>query len=310
MTTLPRVTVVGGAGVGLVFSVEQLPAAGESVLAGGLNTMSGGKSANQAIGVGFLGADCRIISAVGDDIFKPTALGALQKHGVDVGGVIVSKDNATMVGVVIVDDDGDNRIVISPNSLSELTSAHIETREEAIATADVCLVGLEIPSEAAVRALEIARQHGVRTVLNPAPSPPPELSDQLLALSDVVTPNQSEAQTMSKVSGEADEQARALVERGAHAAVVTVGADGVVFCDGRSLRRVSAPHVSNVVDTSGAGDAFNAAFVVAWASGRGLEEACRIGCEAGARIITGPGFVDALDTWQGLGEHITDVLDG
>lgn len=303
-----RVAVVGGSGVGVVFSVGRSPDAGESVLADEMRVMSGGKSANQAIGVATLGGACSFVSAVGDDVFRDAALERLIEAGVDVSGVVTKAAAGTMLGSVVVDGSGDNRIVIAPNALAALTPADIETQEERIAAADVCLVGLEIPVAPALRALEIARAHGVTTILNPAPSPPGESVSALLAQTDIVVPNQTEAAAMTGTDGDAAAQARALVGAGAGTAVVTVGARGAVVFDGKTVSEVPAPTVTDVVDTSGAGDAFNAALAVVLAGGAPLLDACRLGCEAGARIVRGPGFVDALHTWEGLADAVDAAL--
>lgn len=297
----PRVTVVGGAGVGLVFAVDRSPESGESVLAHQVLVMSGGKAANQAIGAAYLGARTAFVSAVGDDSFRSSALAKLLEYGVDIDAVVVNGDAATMLGAVIVDGQGDNRIVIAPNALAELSAADMDAAADKIASADVCLVGLEIPADAALAALRIAHQHGVRTILNPAPAPEPSIARELLALTDIVTPNSSEAATMTGSSRRSPETyARELVAAGAGTAVVTMGSEGVLIFDGERSLRVEASHVADVVDTSGAGDAFNAALAVALGSGSSLEEACAAGCDAGARIVRGPGFVDALDTWKEL----------
>ncbi|MBW3560947.1 MAG: bifunctional hydroxymethylpyrimidine kinase/phosphomethylpyrimidine kinase [Actinobacteria bacterium] len=307
MSRTPKVTVVGGAGVGLVFDVDRSPEAGESVLANGVIVMSGGKAANQAIGAAFLGASTAFVSAVGDDPFRPTALERLTEHGVDISHVITKADHGTMLGAVIVDRAADNRIVIAPNVLAALSEEDIESVEPVIARADVCLVGLEIPVEPATAALRIARRHGVRTILNPAPSPPRESVPDLLALSDIVTPNLPEARAMTRATtSSAEAYASALLAGGAGTAVITLGAEGVLVHGEGTTTRVEAPTVDHVLDTSGAGDAFNAAFAVALAAGDDLIQACSVGCDAGSRIVQGPGFVDALDTWQELHGRYAD----
>lgn len=314
MNRVPSVAVVGGAGVGLVFAVDRSPEAGESVFANSVIMMSGGKAANQAIGAAYLGASTAFVSAVGDDPFRAPALERLIEHGVDVSHVVTMADDGTMLGAVIVDRTADNRIVIAPNALAALSADDVERAESVIARADVCLVGLEIPVEPAVAALRIARRNGVRTVLNPAPSPPVESVSELLAFADIVTPNLSEAQAMTgSADGTAESYASALRAAGAGVVVVTLGAEGVLVDGEGTTARIGAPCVEDVTDTSGAGDAFNAAFAVALAAGAELADACEAGCDAGSRIVQGPGFVEALHTWRDLrgryvgGRHDADT---
>lgn len=310
MSGRPAVAVVGGAGVGLVFDVERSPDAGQSVLARSVRIMSGGKAANQAIGAAYLGATTTFISAVGDDALREPALGQLTAHGVDLDHLVTKPEHGTMVGAVIVDATAENRIVIAPNALSALCAQDIEDAEEAITRADVCLVGLEIPVEPARAAMEVARRHGVRTILNPAPSPPREAAAELLALADVVTPNLTEARALTGSDDpSAESLATTLSAMGPEVVVLTLGAEGILVHNGITSR-VPSPRVDDPVDTSGAGDAFNAAFAVALAAGAGLIEACEAGCDAGARIVQGPGFVDALDTWAELQGRFAKSSDG
>ena len=165
----PRVTVVGGCGVGLVFRVRRSPERGESVLADELRIMSGGKAANQAIGVSVLGAESSLISAVGRDVLASTALAVMRREGVDTSAIVEIEDVGTMVGSVEVEYSGDNRITIAPGALACLTAEHVERFDELIASSDVCLVSLEIPVEPALAALVIARRHGVTTISTPRP---------------------------------------------------------------------------------------------------------------------------------------------
>ena len=172
----------------------------------------------------------------------------------------------------------------------------------AIEGADVCIVSLEISIDAAAEALRIARLHGVTTVLNPAPAPPPRRAVELFSLADWVIPNENEAAAMGSQGGSPDEHARALLEQGARGVVITLGSEGALVATASSLQRIPTMPVPDdeMVDTSGAGDAFNAAFAVAMAAGIDVFGAVALGCEAGSRICRGPGFVEALDQLEGL----------
>lgn len=269
---MARVAVVGSYGVGLTFGVERVPERGETVVGTVFRTDHGGKGSNQAIGAARLGADVALLTAVGEDSFGAEALALWAAEGVDANAV-VRVPLPTMAGAILVDAGGENRIVIVPGALSALTPEHVDGFAAAIAAADVCLVQLEIPVETARRALEVGRREGVRTVLNPAPAPSEPLPAAMLQLVDYVTPNESEAAAVGAAS----------------TIVLTRGANGAELRDERVAAFPAA-----VVDTTGAGDAFNAAFAVALAEGRPDRDAVRWGCAAGAHMVEHAGVIPGL----------------
>lgn len=295
-----RVTVVGAAGVGLQFR-GRLPEPGETVLAEAVTTTSGGKSANQAIGAAWLGAEVELVTAVGPDPLSAVVRDAIRANGVGDRGLLELAEGATMVGAVLVDADGENRVVLHPGVLAAVRPEHVAGREELIAAADVCLVGLDgFPVAAAAEALAVARRHGVTTVFNPAPADDSEALRELLPLCDHLTPNRLEAGVLAGGAADPLELADRLHALGAGNVAVTAGADGVALAGSSGAERIPAEPVANVVDTSGAGDAFNAAYAVAVARGRPAREACVQGCRAAARTIQGVGFVGTRALWDGL----------
>ncbi len=303
MVTRPvHLVAVGGVGLGIRFDVERPAAAGETAFARNVSTINGGKASNQAIGAALFGADASIISAIGGDEFAPLVRDQLVRHGVDVRSLVEFPGHHSMVGAVMVDGRGENYITLAPGALAQLTADDVRTHAGAIEGADICVVSLEISIAAATEALRIARDHGVTTVLNPAPAPPPTEATALLALADWVTPNESEATAMCGECGSPEERARALLDRGARGVVMTLGPDGALVATGSSSQRVATTAVPDdqMVDTAGAGDAFNSAFAVALASGLATLDAVSLGCQAGSRICRGPGFVEALDQLRGL----------
>lgn len=269
---MARVAVVGSYGVGLTFGVERVPDRGETVVGSVFRIDHGGKGSNQAIGAARLGADVDLLTAVGEDAFGAEALALWAAEGVDAQAV-VRVPLPTMAGAILVDATGENRIVIVQGALSALTPEHVDAFAPAIAAADVCLVQLEIPVQTARRALEVARREGVRTVLNPAPAPTEPLPAAMLELVDYVTPNESEAAAVGS----------------ARNVVLTLGAEGAQLRDERVAAFPAA-----VVDTTGAGDAFNAAFAVALAERRPELDAVRWGCAAGAHMVEHAGVIPGL----------------
>jgi ribokinase len=277
---VPRVAVVGSYGVGLTVELDRVPEAGETVVGRSFRIDHGGKGSNQAIGAARLGADVDFLTAIGDDAFGHEAIALWQAEGVNAETVL-APPAATMTAPIFVEPSGQNRIVIVPGALAHLTRSHVDTFAERIAAADVCIVQLEIPVETALYALDVARRAGVATILNPAPAPSQPISSEV----DYVTPNETEA---AAVAG-----ARAKL-------VLTLGEQGAEL-DG--VRVPAFP--ATVVDTTGAGDAFNAAFAVALAEGRPDLEAVRFGCAAGAHMVEHAGVVPGLPTRRELEERLS-----
>ena len=268
---MTRVAVVGSYGVGLTFGVERLPERGESVIGDLFRTDHGGKGSNQAVGAARLGAEVDLLTSVGEDAFGDGALALWAEEGVDSSAVLRAP-LPTMTAAILVERGGDNRIVIVPGALSALSPAHVDAFTPQIEAADMLLVQLEIPVETALHALEVARDAGVRSVLNPAPAPPEPVSPA----ADYVTPNETEAPAVRAAPG---------------TLVVTIGDQGARLGD----EQVPA-FAANVVDTTGAGDAFSAAFAVALAEGASDRDAVSWGCAAGAYMVEHEGVVPGLPT--------------
>jgi ribokinase len=266
-----RIAVVGSYGVGLTFVLARLPDRGETLIGDLFRTDHGGKGSNQAIGAARLGADVALLTAVGEDAFGDRALALWAEEGVDASAVLRAPE-PTMTAAILVERGGDNRIVIVPGALSALAPEHVDAFAGRVAEADVLLVQLEIPIETALHALDVGRRAGVRTVLNPAPAPPAPIAP----MCDYVTPNETEAPAVAAAQAT---QVVTLGERGAR-----VG--------GRTVPAFPA----GPVDTTGAGDAFSAAFAVALAEGASDLEAVRWGCAAGAHMVEHEGVVPGLPT--------------
>ncbi|MBX3095002.1 MAG: ribokinase [Cryobacterium sp.] len=303
-----RIAVAGGYGVALTMRVTTAPSAGETVTGGILSQGHGGKGSNQAVGAARLGADVSLFTAVGDDANGAAAREFWALEGVDAASVVTTAD-ATMVGFIIVDETGENRIAIAPGALAGLTPADAEGFRSAIADADLFVVSLEIPLAVALRLLAIAREEGTPTVLNPAPAEP--LPDEAWATIDYLTPNSTEAATLlaldESVLTDAATAAERLSSRFDGTVVVTGGSTGAVVVHGGATTRVPALRVPEVVDTTGAGDAFTAAFSVAIARGQSAVEAARFASTAGAYAVTIAEVIPSLATHEQL-ENFQNTL--
>jgi ribokinase len=277
-----RVAVVGSYGVGLTFGCDRVPRAGETVVGRLFRTDHGGKGSNQAVGAARLGADVTLLTAVGEDAFGDGAHELWRDENVDARAVLRTR-LPTMCAAILVEPSGENRIVIVPGALTALTSEHVAAFAPQIHAADVLLVQLEIPVETALRALELARDAGVRTILNPAPAPPEPIAPAV----DYLTPNETEVHAVRDAEG---------------TLVVTLGEEGARLGD-EHVRAFPA----HARDTTGAGDAFAAAFAVAIAEARSDLDAVRWGCAAGAHMVEHPGVIPGLPTRAELERRLDAV---
>ena len=295
----PLVTVVGGYGVGMTVRTSRVPERGETIGDAVFSAGPGGKGSNQAVGVARLGARAALVSAVGADTLGADARPFWDAEHVDHSHVVTVRDAATMVGTILVEPDGENRIIVSPGALDHLTAADVRAAATTVAGSDLVLISQEVPEEIVVEALRVARENGVRTQLNPAPGRAlPPGTEHLV---DVLTPNASEARLLAGLPAaaendhadadadqrEADHLLDALraVYTGA-VLVLTRRRHGAVVDDRGQRFAVPAPAGVVPVDTTGAGDAFNAAVAVGLVEGQPVADAVRLGVAAGAFAVT------------------------
>ncbi len=267
----------------LVVRCESLPRPGETILARSSTEVPGGKGANQAVAASRLGAKVNMIGRVGDDSFASKLLSGLHSNGVDTSSVLTTASIASGVAVIGVQDNGQNQIMVVPNSNGLLTPNDVDMFEAVIQNADILLLQLEIPLVTAVHAAAIARAHGVPVLLDPAPAPK-EFPAELFNV-DVMCPNQSEAAVILgrhvNTIDEAKSAAADLCSRGVRLAIVTLGGEGAIVCDGSTCTWRDAFAI-DAVDTTAAGDAFAAAFAVCWIESNSVDQAMFFSCAAGA----------------------------
>ncbi len=281
MSSPVDVCVVGSANLDLVAGTPRLPGPGETVLGHSYAEHAGGKGLNQAVAAARSGASTAFVGAVGDDAAGTRLRDVLAADHIDAAR-LRTVDAPTGRALIAVDDSGENSIVVVPGANATVTA-------ETVPSCRVLLAQLEVPVEAVGRALLSARAHGAITVLNPAPAA--EVPGDVLAACDVVVPNEHELELI----GGAD----ALLAAGCRAVVVTLGGAGVAIHDGHGLRRRSAFEVE-VVDTTGAGDAFSGALAARLAAGDDLDAAVTWAAAAGALATTVPGAVPAQPSAEAI----------
>jgi ribokinase len=306
---MTKLVVLGSYNVGLSMFVSRLPEEGETVLGGGFSEGPGGKGSNQAVAAKRLGADVDFVGCVGQDRFGDEAFKLWEREG--VGHAFVRRgDNHTGVGFVVVDEKGGNMIVVDPGANADLSPSDVDRAEGLIASSQFLLLQFESPDKTALRAAEVAQRHGVKVILNPAPAR--RITPGLLRNVDYLTPNESEFNVLiGKEPGEEvdfDAESAFFLNAGVKAVIVTLGERGAYVARQDESYLVPAPKV-DVVDPTGAGDAFNGALAVALAEGEPLKEAVGFACFAGALTTTKQEVVPALPhRWELNGFRSSHVL--
>jgi len=293
--------IVGSANVDFTIAAERLPTPGETVSDGTLLVNHGGKGANQAVAARRLGAEVRLIGCVGRDPSGAAIRTALAAEGIGVEGLAESGTAATGTALIVVDRAGRNQITVAPGANRTLTVEQIAAREPDFAWADVVACQLEIPLPCVSAALAAARRHGAVTILNPAPVPSARLD--MLSLVDYLTPNAGEAERLSGVpvqGADALAAARALRAAGAGTIIVTLGEDGALAVGDETI--TAAAFAVTAVDTTAAGDAFNAGLGVALARRRPLREALCFASAVAALTCTRRGAQSSLPTAREVAE--------
>ncbi len=296
-----HLTVVGSLNMDLVARAPRIPRPGETIIGGEFRNVPGGKGANQAIAAARLGATVSMVGRVGRDTFAGPLLDNLDADGIDHTFVVQDPEAATGVALIVVDDGGENSIVVAPGANMRLSPADVDGAEAAIAGADALLLQLEIPLETVIRAAEIARARGVKIILNPAPAR--SLPAELLSLVDVLIPNESETALLTGLpvgnQAEARTAAAALQDSGVGTVILTLGERGAMLATEGKTELFPAFDVTPV-DTTAAGDAFVGGFAVALAEGRTLPEAVRWGNGAGGLAATKLGAQPSLPARRDL----------
>lgn len=280
------------------YRAERPPRMGETIMGSSFALGPGGKGSNQAVAAARAGGKVHFVSKLGKDTFADMALKTWKDAGV-IPAVTQHDDSYTGAAYIFIEESsGNNAIIICPGIAGTISPKDIEAQADLIAGAKVFITQLEQPLPAARRALEIARSGGAITVLNPAPAV--EIAPEMMALCDYVTPNETEAEELTgiRVSGleDARKAAEDLRQRGVGTAIITLGENGVLFHDGQRTEHVPAIVAGPVVETTGAGDAFNGGFAAALARGSAPIDAVRFGCATAGISVTRAGTAPSMPT--------------
>ncbi|WP_147125813.1 ribokinase [Shimia ponticola] len=277
---------------------DRMPRMGETLLGKSFALGPGGKGSNQAVAAGRAGADAHMITKIGEDAFGDMAMALWDRSGV-TPAVTRMETEATGCAFIFIDDaTGDNAIIITPGASGTITPADIDARRDLIAGADIFMTQLEQPLDAAMCGLKLAKEAGVTTLLNPAPAA--DLPDEMLALCDIITPNETEAEMLTgqsvKTLEDAEKAAAILRKKGIGTVILTLGERGALLVDDTRSLHVPAMALGDVVETTGAGDAFNGGFATALAQGQPIEDAVKFGCATAGLSVTRPGAAASMPT--------------
>jgi ribokinase len=291
------IVVVGSYNVGLFIKGQRLPEKGETVIGETFYEGAGGKGSNQALCTAKMGGQVYFVGCVGNDSYGQYALRLYEDLGLSLEFLFVDPSIHSGISFVIIDAHGDNAIAVALGANLRLAPAHIDQARPVIGEAAVLACQLEGPVDTFAYALKTARGLGVTTLLDPAPAQP--LPDEVYQNTDLIAPNESEAQSLTGIEvsslENAGRAARVLLSRGVRAAIMKLGARGCLYVTADDERHIPAPRV-DVVDVTGAGDAFAGGLMVALAEGQNIHRALEFATCVAALSVTKIGVVNALPT--------------
>lgn len=287
----PKVCVIGSSNLDMNAYLDRFPEPGETRTGSRFITGFGGKGANQAVMAARRGAEVRFIARIGDDFIGRDMLEHFRSEGIDSTHVRITERASSGVAVITIDSAGQNMIVAIPGANHHLTAADVETARSAIESAQVLVCQMEVPLEANLAGMKIAKQAGVPVIFNPAPAPS-SLPDEAFRLATVLCVNETEAAQLSGQSvnsvADAEAAARILLGRGVNEVIVTMGSFGCLLVSPYRFETIRSPAV-NAVDTTGAGDAFVGSLAFDLASGCDLALAADRACRVAAISVQHPG---------------------
>jgi len=302
------IAVVGSSNMDLVVKSKRIPVTGETILGGDFIMVPGGKGANQAVAAAKLGARVFFIAKLGDDIFGLQSLNNFKKEGVNTKYVLQTQDAPSGVALIMVDDDGNNVIVVAPGANHKLTPDDVKAAESDIASSGALVAQLEVPIETIEFAAKLANKSNVPFILDPAPAQ--KLSAELLNMVDVLTPNETEAQILTGVEVKdrksAEAAAQKLLECGVKNVILTMGASGYLSVGKEGTEFVAARKVT-AADSTAAGDAFTGSLAAGLAKGQTLSEAALFANDVAAVSVTRMGAQPSMPTIEEIDKFIHEM---
>jgi ribokinase len=290
------IVVMGSYVADLAFRTEKLPAWGETYMGAGFKLGPGGKGSNQAVAAARAGAKVSFISKLAHDAFGDLARSTYREEGIDTTHLFETETPTGAAAIIIDAIKGENAIIVVPGACFELTPEEVERTREMIAGSAVFVTQLELSLLTVEYGLKLAHSLGVPTILNPAPCC--SLPESIYRYCDFMTPNETEAEMLTGIHvaslEDAEQAADELLARGVRNAIITLGAQGALVKNATTRQHVPAFNAGPVVETTGAGDAFNGGLAVALAENMDVVHAVRFGCAAAGISVTRPGTAPSM----------------
>ncbi len=284
---MSKIIVIGSSNTDMVVKTNKFPVPGETILGGEFFMFSGGKGANQAVAAARMGSEVTLICKTGNDIFGQRAIEEFKKEGIITRYIGTDFEKASGTALILVDEKGENEIVVAPGANETLTEPDIEAASNAIENAELVLLQLEIPVASVLYAAKKGFELGKKVILNPAPAQ--QLPEALFAYLYLITPNETEAEILTGIKVTDRKTAAAAAEKflnmGVQNAIITMGAEGAFFKNKDFEMLIPAPKV-NAVDTTAAGDVFNGVLAAGITSGKDWQVAISTACKAASISVT------------------------
>jgi len=284
---MSKIIVIGSSNTDMVVKTNKFPVPGETILGGEFFMFSGGKGANQAVAAARMGSEVTLICKTGNDIFGQRAIEEFKKEGIITTYIGTDLQKASGTALILVDEKGENEIVVAPGANETLTEPDIEAANDAIENAELILLQLEIPVASVLYAAKKGFELGKKVILNPAPAQ--QLPAALFTCLYLITPNETEAEILTGIKVTDRKTAAAAAEKllnmGVQNAIITMGAEGAFFKNKDLEMLIPAPKV-HAVDTTAAGDVFNGVLAAGITSGKDWQAAIATACKAASISVT------------------------
>lgn len=302
-----KILVIGSSNTDMVIKTSRFPQPGETILGGHFYMNQGGKGANQAVTVARLHGDVDFVCKTGNDLFREQSLSLFKSEGINTEWILTDKENPSGIALIMVDNTGENSIVVASGANGHLNNEDIDAHGEVLDRSDFILMQLEIPLDTVEYVISLASQKQKKVILNPAPAA--ELPEHIFSKLYMVTPNKIEAEYLSgiRITDEDSlrEAAKQIFNKGVRNVIITLGEEGVLTYDGQ-YNHIPAQK-AEAIDTTGAGDVFNGALTVALSEGKCLGDAVRFANRAAAISITRYGAIPSIPKREEVvGETIDD----
>ncbi|WP_040207353.1 ribokinase [Neobacillus jeddahensis] len=300
---MKKIVVIGSFMTDLVVQTPKVPVEGETIIGTTFNRFTGGKGANQAVAAARLGGDVTMIGKLGEDDFGREHIDALQAENINHDSILFDSGASTGVGNVVIDRNGNNRIIVVPGANLNLTERDIETFENVIIDSDIVVLQLEVPMATVYKSIELANKHGKTIILNPAPAQPidPNYMDKV----DYFVPNETEASLLTNIEVNsletAEQAAEALLVQGYKNVIITLGSKGVMFKNNTEMKFVKA-YTVKAVDTTAAGDSFIGSFAYGLSNHMSIGQSLNLAVAASALTVTKLGAQPSLPKMDDVNE--------